>query len=80
MTLVKQAVAVLELAVGRRRRRAIYLSDTQDDSTSGLIAQPEVSGSSPAEGSPTPASSGTGDPYASPTPTVAVATPVTRGG
>ena len=56
----------------------MYLSDTQDDSTSGLIEQPEVSGSSPAEGSPTPASSGTGDPDASPTPTVAVATRVTE--
>ena len=57
---------------------AIYLSDTQDDSTSGLIEQPKVSGSLPAEDSPTPASSGTGDPFASPTPTVAVATPVTE--
>jgi hypothetical protein len=55
---------------------AIYLSDT-DDSTSGPIAQPSVSGS-PAEDSPTPASSGTDDPDASPTPTVAVATPVTE--
>jgi hypothetical protein len=55
---------------------AIYLSDTQDDSTSELIEQPEVSGSLPAEHSPTPASSGTGDPYASPT--VAVVTPVTE--
>jgi hypothetical protein len=56
---------------------AIYLSDT-DDSTSGPNAQPGVSGSPPAEGSPTPASSGTDDPDASPTPTVAVATPVTE--
>ena len=55
---------------------AIYLSDTQDDSRSELIEQPEVSGSLPAEDSPTPASSGTGDPYGSPT--VAVATPVTE--
>jgi hypothetical protein len=47
----------------------IYLSDTQDDSTSGSL---------PAEDSPTPAPSGTGDPFASPTPTVAVATPVTE--
>jgi hypothetical protein len=31
---------------------AIYLSDTQDDSTSGPIEQPSVSGSSPAEDSP----------------------------
>jgi hypothetical protein len=53
---------------------AMYLSDTQDDSTSGLIEQPEVSASLPADGSPTPASSGTGDPDASPTPTVAVGT------
>jgi hypothetical protein len=52
---------------------AMYLSDTQDDSTSG-IEQPDV----PAGDSPTPASSGTGDPYASSTPTVAVATPVTE--
>ena len=57
---------------------AIYLSDTKDDSTSGPIAQPSVSVSLPAEGSPTPASSGTDDPDASPTPTVAVATPVTE--
>jgi hypothetical protein len=57
---------------------AIYLSDTQDDSTSGPIAQPGVAGSPPAEGSPTPTSSGTDDPDASPTPTVAVATPVTE--
>ena len=57
---------------------AMYLLDTQDDSTSGPIEQPSVSGSSPAEDSPTPASSGTGDPSASPTPTVAVATPVTE--
>jgi hypothetical protein len=49
---------------------AIYLSDTQDDSTPGPIEQPEVSGS--------PASSGTGDPSASPTATAAVATPVTE--
>jgi len=56
---------------------AIYLSDT-DDSTSGPIEQPGVSGSLPAEGSPTPASSGTDDPDASPTPTVAVATRVTE--
>jgi hypothetical protein len=56
---------------------AIYLSDT-DDSTSGPIEQPEASGSVPAEDSPTPASSGTDDPDASPTPTVAVATPVTE--
>jgi hypothetical protein len=49
---------------------AMYLSDTQDDSTSGPIEQPEVSGS--------PASSGTGDPSASPTATAAVATPVTE--
>jgi hypothetical protein len=56
---------------------AMYLSDTQDDSTSGLIEQ-EVSASLPADGSPTPASSGTGDPDASPTPTVAVATRVTE--
>ena len=40
---------------------AIYLSDTQDDSTSGSSA-----------------SSGSGTPFASPTPTVAVATPVTE--
>lgn len=57
---------------------AIYLSDTQDDSTSAPIEQPRVSGSLPAEDSPTPASSGTRDPSASPTPTVAVATPVTE--
>ena len=57
---------------------AIYLSDTQDDSTSGPIEQPEASGSLPAEDSPTPASSGTDDPDASPTPTVAVATRVTE--
>jgi hypothetical protein len=57
---------------------AMYLSDNQDDSTSGLIEQPAVSGSLPAEDSPTPASSGTGDPYTSPTPTVAVATRVTE--
>ena len=57
---------------------AIYLSDTQDDSTSGPIDQPEVSGSIPAEDSPTPASSGTGDPNASPTATAPVATPVTE--
>jgi hypothetical protein len=57
---------------------AMYLSDTQDDSTSGLIEQPEVSGSLPAEGSPTPASSGAGGPDASPTPTEAVATRVTE--
>ena len=47
---------------------AIYLSDTRDDSTSGPTERPRVSGSLPAEGSPTPASSGTG----------AVATPVTE--
>ena len=57
---------------------AIYLSDTQDDSTPGPIAQPGVSVSLPAEDSPTPASSGTDDPDASPTPTAAVATPVTE--
>ena len=57
---------------------AIYLSDTQDDSTSGPIEQPEASGSLPAEDSPTPASSGTDDPDASRTPTVAIATPVTE--
>ena len=57
---------------------AVYLSDTQDDSTSGPIEQPSVSGSLPAEDSPTPASSGTDDPDASPTPTVAVATRVTE--
>jgi hypothetical protein len=56
---------------------AIYLSDT-DDSTSGPIEQPGVSGSLPAEDSPTPASGGTDDPYTSPTPTPAVATPVTE--
>jgi hypothetical protein len=49
---------------------AIYLSDTQDQSTSGPTEQPQVSGS--------PASSGTGDPFPSPTPTAAVATPVTE--
>ena len=54
---------------------AIYLSDT-DDPTSGPIEQPEVSGSLPAEDSPTP--SGTDDPDVSPTPTAAVATPVTE--
>jgi hypothetical protein len=57
---------------------AIYLSDTQDDSTSGPIEQPSVSGSLPVEDSPTPAPSGTDDPDASPTPTVAVATRVTE--
>jgi hypothetical protein len=57
---------------------AIYLSDTQDDSTSGPIEQPSVSGSLPVENSPTPAPSGTDDPDASPTPTVAVATRVTE--
>ena len=57
---------------------AIYLSDTRDDSTSGPIEQPEVSGSLPAEDSPTPAASGTGDPSASPTATAAVPTPVTE--
>jgi hypothetical protein len=57
---------------------AIYLLDTQDDSTSGPIEQPSVSGSLPAEDSPTPASSGTDDPDASPTPTAAVATRVTE--
>jgi hypothetical protein len=56
---------------------AIYLSDTQDDSTSG-IAQPSVSGSLPPEDSPTPASSGPDDPDASPTPTAALAIPVTE--
>ena len=56
---------------------AIYLSDT-DDSTSGPIEQPSVSGSLPTEDSPTPASSGSDDQDASPTPTVAVATPVTE--
>jgi hypothetical protein len=56
---------------------AIYLLDTQDDSTSGPIEQPEVSGSLPAEDSPTPPSSGSGE-FASPTPTVAVAAPVTE--
>jgi hypothetical protein len=56
----------------------MYFSDLQDDSNSGPIEQPEVSGSSPAGDSPTPASSGTGDPYVSPTPTVAVGTPVTE--
>jgi hypothetical protein len=56
---------------------AMYLSDT-DDSTSGPIGQPSVSGSLPTEDSPTPASSGTDDPYESPTPTVAVATRVTE--
>jgi hypothetical protein len=55
---------------------AIYLSDTRDDSTSGPIEQPEVSGSLPAKDSPTPAASGTGDPSASPT--AAVATRVTE--
>jgi len=49
---------------------AIYLSDTQDDSTSRPIEQPEFSGSPPAEDSPTPAPSGSGDPSASPTATV----------
>jgi hypothetical protein len=48
---------------------ATYLSDTQDDSTSGLVEQPNVSGSVPAEDSPT---------SASPTPTAAVATRVTE--
>ena len=57
---------------------AIYLSDTQDDSTSGPIEQPDVSGSLPTEDSPTPAPSGSGDPSASPTATAAVATPVTE--
>jgi hypothetical protein len=57
---------------------AIYLSDTQDDPTSGPIAQPSVSGSPPAEDSPTPAPSGTDDPDTSPTPTAAVPTPVTE--
>jgi hypothetical protein len=57
---------------------AMYLSDTQDDSTSGLVEQPEVSGSPPAEEAPTPASSGTGDSNAPPTATAAVATPVTE--
>src|SRR4029453_1336395 len=57
---------------------AIYLSDAQDDPTSGPIEQPEASGSVPAEDSPTPASSATDDRDASPTPTVAVATPVTE--
>jgi hypothetical protein len=56
---------------------AMYFSDT-DDSTSGPIEQPSVSGSLPTEDSPTPASSGTDDPYESPTPTVAVATRVTE--
>jgi hypothetical protein len=55
---------------------AIYLSDTQDDSTSRPTEQPNVSGSLPPEDSPTPASSGTG---ASPTPTVVIATRVTEG-
>jgi hypothetical protein len=54
---------------------AIYLLDIQDDSTSGPIEQPNVSGSLPPEDSPTPASSDTG---ASPTPTVAIATRVTE--
>jgi hypothetical protein len=49
---------------------AIYLSDTQDDSTSGPIEQPAASGS--------PASGGTGDPSAFPTATAAVPTPVTE--
>jgi hypothetical protein len=49
---------------------AIYLLDTQDDSTTARIEQPEVSGSLPAEDSPTPTASGTGDPNASPTATV----------
>jgi hypothetical protein len=49
---------------------AIYLSDSQDDPSSGPIEQPGVSGS--------PASSGTGDPSASPTATAAVPTPVTE--
>ena len=57
---------------------AMYLLDTQDDPTSGPIEQPSVSGSLPAEDSPTPASSGTDDPDASPSPTVAVATRVTE--
>jgi hypothetical protein len=57
---------------------AVYLSDTQDDSRSGAIEQPEASESLPGEDSPTPTSSGTDDPDASPTPTVAVATPVTE--
>jgi hypothetical protein len=56
---------------------AMYLLDTQDDSTSGPIEPPMVTGSLPAEDSPTPASSGTGDPSASPTPTVAVVARVT---
>ena len=56
---------------------AIYLSDT-DDSTSGPIEQPGVSGPLPAEDSPTPASSGTDDPDASWTPTVAVNRKSTR--
>ena len=33
---------------------AMYLSDTQDDSTPGPIEQPSVSGSLPAEDSPLP--------------------------
>jgi hypothetical protein len=57
---------------------AMYLSDAQDDSASGLIEQPEVSGSLPAEDSPSPTSSGTGDRYASPTPTVAIGSEVTE--
>src|SRR4029453_17248379 len=57
---------------------AIYLSDAQDDPTSGPIEQLEASGSVPAEASPTPPSSGTDDPDASPSPTAAVATPVTE--
>jgi hypothetical protein len=55
---------------------AIYLSDTQNNSSSGPIEQPEVSGSQPAEDSSTPAPSGSGDPSASPTATVP--TPVTE--
>ncbi|MGH9199193.1 MAG: hypothetical protein ACRD1T_26130, partial [Acidimicrobiia bacterium] len=56
---------------------AMYLLDNQDDSTPGPIEQPKASGSLPAEDSPTPPSSGSGE-FASPTQTVAVATPVTE--
>jgi hypothetical protein len=56
---------------------AMYVLDTRDDSTSGPIEPSMVTGSLPAEDSPTPAPSGTGDPSASPTPTVAVAAGVT---
>ena len=74
----KIATFMIGFVLGGAVGGAIYLSGTQDDSTSGPIEQPSVSGSSPAEDSPTPASSGTDDPDASPTPTVAVATRVTE--